>query len=161
MYLIDANIVIGTWRTYPPTIFETLWEKFAALIPGGDLYFHEEVKRELTAWSSVQAEWVKHHVPNNRIMHPTQIEVEKYKEISAWAQFEREPKAKQKAIDNFLGAADSWLVASAMANNATIVSNEVSARHSTANIKLPDVANHFGVRYLDFLAFLEEKGITV
>ncbi|MCX2163709.1 DUF4411 family protein [Corynebacterium auriscanis] len=56
MYLIDSNIVIGTWNTYPPAIFRSLWDEFADLIPDGDLYFHKEVKRELTGlfafWSA-------------------------------------------------------------------------------------------------------------
>lgn len=160
MYLIDSNIVLGTWSTYPPAIFRTLWEELAALIPGGDLFFHQEVKKELTAWSSEQSDWFDRHVPHDRIIKPTEREVERYVQVTAWAQFERTPKLKQKAIDDFLNAADSWLVACALANNATIVSNETSAPASTVRLKLPDAAAHFNVAYLDFLGFLQEKKLS-
>ncbi len=157
MYLIDSNIVIGTWNTYPPAIFCTLWKQFADLIPNGDLYFHEEVRKELTVWSSEQSQWFADHVPDNRVIRPTASEVEKYVLVTSWAQFERVPKLKQKAVDEFLKAADSWLVACAMVNNATIVSNETSAVNSTSRLMLPDAAAHFDVAYLDFLGFLKEK----
>lgn len=160
MYLIDSNIVIGTWNTYPPAIFRTLWIEFADLIPGGDLYFHKEVKKELTAWSSEQSEWFTNNVPGDRVLEPTQSEVEKYIEVSQWAQFERTPKFKQKAVDDFLNAADSWLVACAMAHGATIVSDERSAPQSTSKVKLPDAAAHFDVAYLDFLGFLRVKNLS-
>ncbi|MDY3127120.1 MAG: DUF4411 family protein [Corynebacterium sp.] len=160
MYLIDSNIVLGTWNIYPPAIFRTLWEQFADLIPNGDLYFHEEVKQELTSWSSEQSQWFNKHVPDNRVIKPTEAEVEKYVLVSKWAQFERTPKLKQKAVDDFLNVADSWLVACAMVNTATIVSNETSAVNSTARLKLPDAAAHFGVAYLAFLGFLEEKNLS-
>lgn len=160
MYLIDSNIVIGTWNTYPPAIFRSLWEQFADLIPNGDLYFHEEVKKELTAWSTEQSQWFIEHVPDDRVIKPTDLEVEKYILVSSWAQFERTPKLKQKAVDDFLKVADSWLVACALANNATIVSNETSAVNSTSSLKLPDAAAHFNVKYLDFLGFLKEKNLS-
>lgn len=160
MYLIDSNIVIGTWNTYPPAIFRSLWDEFADLIPDGDLYFHKEVKRELTAWSSEQSEWFSKHVPDDRVLAPIQSEVEKYVEVSAWAQFEKTPKLTQKVVDSFLNAADSWLVACGAVRGATIVSDEKSAPQSTSNLKLPDAAAHFAVPYLDFLGFLSVKELS-
>lgn len=63
MYLIDSNIIIGTWNIYPPAIFRTLWTKFAELIPDGDLYFHEEVKREVAGWDTNKASGLKSTFP--------------------------------------------------------------------------------------------------
>lgn len=160
MYLIDSNIIIGTWNIYPPAIFRTLWTKFAELIPDGDLYFHEEVKREVAGWDTEQSQWFKKHVPNDRVLTPTAEELEKYRDVSKWVQLEREPKLTQKAIDDFLSVADSWLVACAIVNDATIVSNETSAVNSTSRLKLPDAASHFGVNYLDFLGFLKAKNLS-
>lgn len=160
MYLIDSNILIGTWETYPPAIFQTLWDQFANLIPGGDLYFHDEVRKELTVWSSEQSQWFTNHVPANRVLKITQSELDKYTEVSEWAQYKRKPALKQKAVDDFLNCADSWLVACAMDRDAIIVSNEQSAPQSTASVKLPDAAQHFSVDYLDFLGFLRAKNLS-
>ena len=144
----------------PPQIFTSLWEKFAALIPGGDLYFHDEVRKELDAWSSAQSTWFHNHVPQDRIICTNQAELDRYVDVAHWAQFLRDPPYKQKAIDDFLRVADSWLVASALAHGATMVSDVKSAKASTNRFKIPDAAEHFGVPYLDFLGFLKEKKLS-
>lgn len=65
---------------------------------------------------------------------------------------------KPMAIQEFLTAdlADPWLVAYAKANNCTIVTYEKSEPNRKSRIKIPEVCNQFGVRYINTVGLLRE-----
>lgn len=70
---------------------------------------------------------------------------------------------KQVAKDRFLqfDYADPFLVAYALSHDdITIVTEEVSAKGSKKDIKLPDVCNHFGIRSIKFMEMLREMNET-
>lgn len=76
----------------------------------------------------------------------------KYGQIQAWAAATwangKSPNKIAKALETFAKekTADPWLVALASAKNFSIISNEASAPESQTIVKLPDVANAFGVK---------------
>lgn len=78
--------------------------------------------------------------------------LQKYAEVQVWANsvwtIGKKSGKTTKALEVFAKEtmADPWLVAYASLNGFCIVSNEKSAPESQTSIKLPDVANAFGVK---------------
>ena len=77
--------------------------------------------------------------------------ITKYSEIQTWAHSTwlagKDKNKTRKALEVFANekTADPWLVAYASLNGYSIISNEKSSFQSLNSIKLPDVANAFGV----------------
>ncbi len=64
----------------------------------------------------------------------------------------------KNAIDDFLAAnlADPWLVAFTLDKEITIVTYEKSEPTIKRKIKIPEVCNQFGVRYINTIDMLRE-----
>lgn len=81
-------------------------------------------------------------------------------QIAPWA---ASSNYKHAAKDRFLQAeyADPFLVAYAMSHeNVIVVTEEVSAKDSKKDIKLPDVCDHFGIRSMHFMDMLRKMNVT-
>ena len=63
---------------------------------------------------------------------------------------------RQPAIADFLSGADPLLIAKAKAIGAKVVTQEKSVPSSKKKIHIPDVCDHFGVKYLDTYDLLED-----
>ena len=61
---------------------------------------------------------------------------------------------KRPAKNTFMGGADPWLIAAAMASNATIVTYEIRDPDNRARIKIPDVAHQFRILCIPPFAML-------
>ena len=70
---------------------------------------------------------------------------------------------KRSAIQEFLATdlPDPWLVAHAKANNYTIVTYEKSEPNRKSRIKIPEVCNQFGVRYINTVDLLRELNESI
>lgn len=55
--------------------------------------------------------------------------------------------------------ADPWVIAHAMAENATVVTKEEKAPDVTKKIKIPNVCDNMGVKYLNDFDFIREANI--
>lgn len=64
------------------------------------------------------------------------------------------PNAIQEFLETDLG--DPWLVAFAMSNNWTIVTQEKSQAERKNRIKIPEVCNQFNVRYIETIQMFRE-----
>ncbi len=69
----------------------------------------------------------------------------------------------KNAIDEFLEArlADLWLVSFALGKEITIVTYEKSEPNIKRKIKIPEVCNQFGVRYINTIEMLRELGEVI
>lgn len=161
MYLVDTNFLGTLASVYPDTVFPTLWEKLEVALSSDDVFFHEEVDKELAVWGAPEYAWYQENIREDQIILPDQEEVDCYQEVVEWVALGREPKYQDAAVTEFLDEADSWLVASAYRYGATIVTNEVSAPNSLKRVKIPDVAVQFGVPCISALEFLQRLQIRV
>lgn len=161
MYLADTNF-LGTLATdYPTDVFPSLWSNLSIPLFSADVYFHEEVDKEMAKWAHPQHTWYSSHVNQSHILTPDQAELDCYEEVTEWVTNSREPSYKTSAVDEFLLVADSWLVASAYRHGAIIVTNEVPAPQSKKRVKIPDVADHFSVPCISALDFLRALKIKI
>lgn len=161
MYLVDTNFLGTLANVYPRDVFPSLWSKLEVALFAGDVFFHDEVDKELAAWGDPEYDWYKQHVRQDQIIPPDQEELDLYQQVVEWVVLERQPKYRAAAATEFLDVADSWLVASACRYGATIVTNEVPAPDSVKKVKIPDVAAQFSVPCISALEFLRSLDIQV
>lgn len=161
MFLVDTNFLGQLETIYPSDVFPTLWTQLEGRLFSPDIYFHQEVHAELKRWSQPRLSWYLQHVRCDQILEPDEEEFKALAEVNEWVANQRSPAYRTAAANKFLTVADSWLVASAYRHDATIVTNEKSAPLSVKNVKIPDVANQFGVSCIDTLGFLRALRISV
>ena len=102
----------------------------------------------LKAWAKLNKQ---HFVaPDSRV-------VSCYQQVSAWAMRSHE----QRAVNEFLRVADSWIVAHALAYGWVVVTHEKSAPASKRRIKIPDACSEFGVECLNPFKMLEREGMRL
>lgn len=160
MYLVDTNFLGYLETHYPSDVFPSLWKRLEDVLFSSSVYFHEEVDAEMKRWAHPRLGWYLKHLDASQVLSPDQEELQAYESVTQWA-VEHRPAYKPAAVDEFLNAADSWLVASALRYKATIVTNEVPAPESKKKVKIPDAAAPFGVPCITALDFLRVLNIAV
>ena len=155
MYLIDTNFIGTVASVYPRDVFPSLWIQLEGPVFRGNSYFHKAVHREMKQWKDPTLDWYLKHIDPQYIVNTDNHELTLYTDVVRWVAEERQPLYKDRAVNVFMDAADSWLIASALRHDAIIVTNEVrAAPDSRKHVKIPDVADHFGVPCIDLLAYL-------
>ena len=81
-----------------------------------------------------------------------------YSDIIQWVQSQE--RFTNAAKSRFADDVDAWVIAYAKANNATVVTHEVSAPKSREDVKIPDVCNHFNVECTHTFDMLQKLGIV-
>ena len=82
--------------------------------------------------------------------------VQGLRDVTAWA-MAAVPPFEQAAVNTFLQAGDSFLVAHALAGSFTVVTHEVSAA-TVKKIKIPNACQGVGVDYVDAFEMLRREG---
>jgi len=151
-YLIDSDVFIQAKnRHYGFAVCPGVWVWIERAHSAGDVCCAARVGKELREGNDRLAEWAKTQstlfVPTNE---PT---VAALREVSTWA---NESHYEPPAVAEFLGAADSELVAFAKAHELTVVAHEVASNGK--KIKIPNACKQFGVAYCDPFAMLDAEG---
>ena len=58
----------------------------------------------------------------------------------------------------FLGGADPWVIAQALCDGSTVVTHESHAGPGSKKVKIPNVCEAFGVRYIKIYDLLRIRG---
>ncbi len=159
-FIVDSNFFIQAHRaTYPLDVAKSFWVKIKILSDRNVIVSIDKVKNEIYDNSSHEDElksWSESNLPSNFFMN-TQSVLNKYIEISNWATLNQHGY-QQNAIDEFLqaGLADPWLVAFAMTNNWTIITQEKSEPNIKRKIKIPEVCNQFNIKYINTIDLFRE-----
>lgn len=161
MYLIDTNILLEGSRRYPFEIFPGYWRELENLSVSGKLFFHEKVKDEIFVWGDQISDWFKSTVAPATILKVNEGEIASYRDLVVWIKEKRLPEYRSEAVTEFLGVADSWMVASANSREFKIVTYEVGAPNGTKKVKIPDAAQAFGVQCIDPIEMLRNEKIVV
>lgn len=150
-YLLDTNIFITSENHIPRDIFQGFWVKMGELLESGTAILHQTVLDELRRHKDPLVSWIE-SLDGVGVMPATDDTLERYLEVCAWAdrqnysaQALREFKAETRA--------DAWLCAEALASDLTLVTYEVSS-NSPKNIKIPNVCEGLGIRYISGFDFM-------
>lgn len=148
-YCIDTNFFIDMHRLHLPLESNPqFWDWLLGLAAQGIISMHEEVFDELTGYNDSLAPWVKKHkkvLVNGDFgdLYIRQVQEEGY----------------QSRDESFLFTlkADPWVIASAMAMSAAVVTAEKPGKHLVPRKKkIASVCQVLNVPYLTVTAFLWE-----
>lgn len=159
-YLLDTNFFIQAHRSYYPLdVVESFWEKTKGLASDKHIIGIDKVKKEIYDKSSHEDElklWCDDNL-EDEFFKSTDETLTQYIKIVQWVNSMRH-QYNDSAIEEFLQAdlADPWLVAFAMKEDLVIVTYEKSAPDAKKRVKIPEVCNHFGVRYVDTIQMMRE-----
>lgn len=151
-YILDSDVLIGAFSDYyRMRQFPGVWEWFVLAAEAGRIVSIDRVRTELE--DPEIPKWADDALPDGFFRVPSQEVLDEHRSIADWINGNPQYTAEAKA--EFLGVADSFLIAHAKVGGNTIVIHEASAPHSKASIKIPDVGARFGVATLSLWDLLQ------
>lgn len=153
-YVIDSDVLIDAKNRYYG--FDTcpgFWDWLEVAHADGDIRSVEKVKEELLGGQDGLSQWTRDH--GHFFVAPDQQVVASLRELTAWSMSGDYTRA---AINEFLAAGDSYLVAHAHAHDLVVVTQEVPAV-TTKKIKIPNACGGIGVRHCNLFTMLRESGV--
>ena len=145
--LLDTNVLIAAYRYYyAPELCPGFWECIAHHLTTGRVQIIDRVRDEILFPSGL-VDWVGQAPQHAHVSTTTARVVDAYREVMEWAVMSRQ--FTDAAKDEFARIADPWLVAYAMANDVSVVTNEVFNPGVKKRVKIPNACRHFGVAYQD------------
>jgi predicted nucleic acid-binding protein len=154
-YCLDANVLIQAWQKYySPKLCPDSWTVLDQLGKEDRIFLPQMVYEEITKTDDDLATWLKEsNIPEYKIDGPV---TEALKNIYA------ANSAHQNLVDNTKGRslADPWVIAHAIKEKATIVTKEekITALNTT-KIKIPNVCDNMGVRWINDYQLADEMNI--
>lgn len=134
--------------SYPPEVFDSLWDKVSLAMDNGQILSCEAVLLELEKGDDAVSKWAKKR--KKYFMPVTSSEAIKVSEILA-----RFPKL----VDASLGSesADPYLIAKAFVNGVDKY-KVVTEESPTKLNRIPTVGSAFGVVSINFISMVKEMG---
>lgn len=161
-YLLDTNIFIESKDRLPMDIYPTFWARMRELVTSGQVFSIEKVKEEIFRGGrddELRA-WVE-TIPDSFFLPITAKEYSKYAQAISWANSSRQYSASAKSVFASVDIADAFLIATASANDLSLVTFEVAAPNSQRNIKIPDAARAMNVRCCVLNDMLRELHVEI
>ena len=154
-YCLDANVLIEAWQKYySPHICPGYWELMNDLGRQGLIFIPREVYDEVVRTEDDLSEWLK----NSSIpIHATDASVA----TCLRTMYSANP-AHANLVDSTKGRslADPWVIAHAMKSDACVVTKESKVLALNTNkVKIPNVCDNMGVRWINDFEFVRELGI--
>lgn len=154
--LLDSNAFLTPAMTYYAfDICGSYWSWIARAAATGDVKSISPVKRELRQKDDQIRNWIDMH-GSNIFMPDDSAVTNTMAQVATWAGSNGYSPA---AVAEFLGKADSYLVAYAMLGGHQIVTLEVSAPAAKSKIKIPDAANAHGISTISPYQMLRQHGV--
>jgi len=154
-YCLDANVLIQAWQKYySPKLCPDYWTVLDQMGKEDRIFLPQMVYEEITKTDDDLALWLKKsNIPEYKIDGPV---TEALKSIYA------ANSAHQNLVDNTKGRslADPWVIAHAIKEKATVVTKEEKITAlNTAKIKIPNVCDNMGVRWINDYQLADEMNI--
>jgi len=154
-YCLDANVLIQAWQKYyNPKFCPDYWDILIQLGKQDKIFIPELVYEEITRTEDDLSRWVKaSKIPIKKISEPVTICLQKIYAVNP---------VHKNLVDNISGRslADPWVIAHSLHENATVVTKEekITALNSK-RIRIPNVCENMGVRWMNDFQFIDELGI--
>jgi len=151
-YCLDANVLIQAWQKYyNPKFCPDYWKILNELGYEEKIFIPELVYEEIIRTEDELSKWLKaSKIPIGNISEPVTIHIRKI--LEDYPLLVDNTKARSLA--------DPWVIAHALHENATVVTKEekVTALNSS-KIKIPNVCDKIGIRWINDFQFIEELDI--
>lgn len=154
-YCLDANVLIQAWQKYyNPKFCPDYWDLLIELGKQDKIFIPELVYEEIIRTDDDLSKWLKSSkIPLKKISEPVTICLQRI--------YSTDPIHKS-LVDNINGRslADPWVIAHSLHENATVVTKEEKITASNSKrIRIPNVCDNMGVRWINDFQFIEELDI--
>lgn len=149
-FCLDSGPFINSWRKhYPPPLFPCVWDCLGELCQENRIIIPKAVYDEIEVGGDDLFDWIKER---KNIIHEVNEEV-----IRAVKEIMRD---YGRLVDTKKGrsVADPWVIAHAVATSAVVVTEEEPAKQPSKSLKIPDVCNSLGIRYMNTVGLLRSRG---
>lgn len=151
-YCLDANVLIQAWQKYySPKFCPSYWEVLNELGKEDRIFLPQMVYDEITRTDDDLSNWLKESLIPKRKLDGTITE--------CWKKILAANPIHQYLVDNTKqrSLADPWVIAHALNENACVVTKEEKVTSPNSNkIKIPNVCDNMGVRWINDFDFIEE-----
>ena len=156
-FLPDTNVLVAAHRSYYASdLCPGFWDCLAHYFAGGRLLIIDRVYDEIVSPAEL-VEWVEQATNYSFLTTATQPVADAYRRLIDWVQ--DNPQFTDAARVEFANSADGWLAAYAMANDAVVVTNEVSAPEARRKVPLPNLCRQFDIQCINTFEML--RGLNV
>lgn len=147
-YLLDSNIFIEAKRRYyGMDICPGFWHWLDVAQDRGRVASIKPVFKELTDGNDELADWAKHRDGTSWFLPVEDEATQRY--FTDIVRYVSTQDYTGAAIEEFLSVADPWLIAKAGVLDAVVVTHEVYNEHARRRVLIPNICQHFRIRYLD------------
>ncbi|MCF7895877.1 MAG: DUF4411 family protein [Candidatus Omnitrophica bacterium] len=150
-YCLDTNVFIEPWnKYYSMDLAPNYWDMIDGLAKKGVIFCTEFVKKEILKTDDHLSDWVK---KRPYLFKPINEEVQKHLRVILRKHERLVDSSKSRSM------ADPWVIAHAIAEQATVVTKEDPAPSLTKKIKMPDVCKALNVECINDFEFLAKMGV--
>ena len=156
IYCLDANVLIQAWQKYySPLLCPGYWDMLNHLGRQGRVFLPRAIYDEIMKVEDDLASWVK----------TCSIPIKPYDEsvTRCLQQIYSADAAHEYLVDNvkYRSMADPWVIAHALNGKAAVVTKEekITGANRT-KIKIPNVCENMGIRYLTDFEMLAELSVS-
>lgn len=167
-FLIDANTLMAAARLYYAyDLLPSFWEIFGEKIKEGNVVLLDMVKNEIDKGQDELQKWVMERQDDFQCCNHVDPEIiPKYAEVMQY--IHECGFYNERGLDSWAknDVADPWLIATAASKGYTLITFEQSAgspnsKNKSGKVKIPDVANHFGVEVHNLYYMMRQLGIRI
>lgn len=151
VFWIDTSVFIEAKnRAYPYERVPQFWKFLAQQFKAGSICCPKKVYGELASGNDWLADWVKSRKADGICVTPPDKAQGYMSKIvdHVWETYPR------RRAEEFLGGADPWVIAYALCDGGTVVTEESASRKK--KVPIPLVCKHFTVRPIDTYKMLDE-----
>jgi hypothetical protein len=155
-YCLDSNIYIEMKNgPYGFDIAPGFWMWVEHEAEAGVLYSPEAVHRELLSYKDELSEWIRTRQATSLFADPPNREVQGlYRQVGDFVQ----TSYPSLQVADFLSGADPWVIAQAWNDRSIVVTHEARVDASSRKPKIPNICEHFGIRYIKLYDLLRIRG---
>ncbi|MEQ9168065.1 MAG: DUF4411 family protein [Fulvivirga sp.] len=154
-YCLDANVLIQAWQKYySPDLCPDYWNNLIELGAKGRIFIPSMVYDEIVKTEDDLSSWLKESkIPVHQITESVTKNLQAIYEANPIHKF---------LVDNTKARslADPWIIAHAINENAIVVTKEERVTQlNSKKIKIPNVCDNMGLRWINDFDFVREIGI--
>ena len=154
-YCLDANVLIQAWQKYySPKFCPDYWNILSELGKRGTIFLAEQIHEEIVDTEDELTAWLK--ASDIPIRKTDANVIGCWKKILAANPIHRELVHERKGRSK----GDPWVISHAMDAGATVVTKEeLITVANSKTVKIPNVCENMGIRWMDDFRFVEEINI--
>lgn len=163
-YVLDTSLLIQAKRSYYAfDIAHSFWTYLVRLANQGIITSIDKVYDEIERGKDDLYEWVQQNLPSQffRDTDNSPDLLINYQQLITWSSSNTQFTSNAKAEFAQYNEADAWVVAFAISNKLTVISQEIFNANIKRKILVPNVCHAFNVKHIDTFTFLRERGFSM